>query len=261
MSLRPAAVVLLLICALALPGLVSPAQPLPPGIEVRHYQFEPTGEQLEYDVFVSHKVRKDRPSPLVIALHGGGAPPQQIMGMVRNSADQHGYIVAAPMGYRLDGWYGYMGAPYRANPQRVRNGAFSEQDVMNVVELMRAGFNIDDNRIYIVGSSMGGAGALYLAMKYPGKWAAIAAASPGVLDEIPDELPALRATPILIIHGDRDNIVPIERVNDWVARMKQLGVPVKYWVLRGGAHGAALPSNADDIFRFFDQHRMEPAKH
>ena len=253
---------LLLISALALSNVVSLAQqpPLPQGVEVRHYKFEPTGERLEYDVFVSRKVRKDRASPLVIALHGGGVPPLQIIGMVRDAAERHGYIVAAPMGYRLDGWYGYMGAPYRANPQRVRNGAFSEQDVMNVLGLMRAEFNIDDSRIYLVGSSMGGAGALHLAMKYPGKWAAVAAAAPGVLDEFPNELPALRATPVLIIHGDRDDLVPLERVNTWVKRMKELGVPVQYRMLRGGSHSAPLPNSVEDVFRFFDKHSLKTAK-
>lgn len=236
------------------------AQQLPPGVEIRSYRFEPTGEQLEYGVYVSRKVRKDRPSPLVIALHGGGVRPERILGIVRESAERHGYIVAAPMGYRLDGWYGYMGAEFRSNPQRVRNGAFSEQDVMNVLARMRSEYNIDDSRIYLVGSSMGGAGALYLAMKYPDKWAAIAPAAPAVLDEIPDELKALITVPTFIIHGDKDETVPVARVHAWVARMKELGVPVQYREIRGGSHGTPLPNNVEDVFKFFDRHPEKPPK-
>src|SRR6185295_11370904 len=38
----------------------------------------------------------------------------------------------------------------------------SEKDAMNVLAMVRKEFKIDDKRIYIMGHSMGGAGALYL---------------------------------------------------------------------------------------------------
>jgi predicted peptidase len=45
---------------------------------------------------------------------------------------------------------------------------------MRVLELVRKEFNIDDNRIYLMGHSMGGAGAMYLGEKYAQIWAAVA---------------------------------------------------------------------------------------
>lgn len=254
-KLRLAALLACLFCALALSSQALPqARHLPTGVELRRYTFEPTGEQLEYGVFLPGRIERNKPSPLVIALHGVGARPQAILGVLRDAAERHGYIMAAPMGYRLDGWYGYMGAEFRADPERVRIGAYSEQDVMNVLARMRAEFNIDDSRIYLVGASMGGAGVLYLAMKYPDYWAAIAPAAPGVLDEIPADLSSLRAVPIYIVHGDRDQAVPVARIRNWVSRMKDLGVPVRYREIPGGSHGTALPSGAEEIFRFFDDH-------
>src|SRR6266581_3235726 len=41
----------------------------------------------------------------------------------------------------------------------------SEKDVMNVLELVRKEFNVDDRRTYLMGHSMGGAGTLYLSTK------------------------------------------------------------------------------------------------
>src|SRR5262245_11159090 len=57
------------------------------------------------------------------------------------------------------GWYGEFESD-RSTPPKLRE--YSEKDVMNVLAFMRAEFDIDDNRIYIMGSSMGGAGALHL---------------------------------------------------------------------------------------------------
>jgi len=39
------------------------------GVQQRSYRFPETNEKIEYDVFVSRKVDKRKPSPLVIALH------------------------------------------------------------------------------------------------------------------------------------------------------------------------------------------------
>ena len=54
----------------------------------------------------------------------------------------------------------------------------SEKDVMNVLDMIRKEFNVDERRTYLMGHSMGGAGALYLGVKYPSNWAAIAAIAP-----------------------------------------------------------------------------------
>ena len=45
---------------------------------------------------------------------------------------------------------------------------------MHVLELVRKQYKIDDNRIYLMGHSMGGIGTWKLAPKYPDIWAAIA---------------------------------------------------------------------------------------
>ncbi len=54
----------------------------------------------------------------------------------------------------------------------------SEKDVMNVLALVRKEFKVDDRRIYLMGHSMGGAGALHLAVKYPDIWAAVGVMAP-----------------------------------------------------------------------------------
>src|SRR5690606_26038908 len=47
-----------------------------PRAEDRTYHFEDTDEDLPYCVFASSKIEAETPAPLIISLHGLGAPPQ-----------------------------------------------------------------------------------------------------------------------------------------------------------------------------------------
>src|SRR5437667_370369 len=49
-----------------------------PRAQTRTYHFEDTNEDLPYSLYVSSKVKKDQKAPLVVTLHGLGAP-QTIM--------------------------------------------------------------------------------------------------------------------------------------------------------------------------------------
>ena len=154
--------------------------PADPRTEERSYGFAPTGEEMKYTVFVSSKVRPEVPAPLIVALHGMGGDSKFIAReRLIDLAEEGGYVVVAPMGYNTIGWYGSPvivmggGAPEPANLTEL-----SEKDVMNVLAMMREEFNIDENRTYLMGHSMGGAGALFLGQKYADQWAAVAAIAP-----------------------------------------------------------------------------------
>lgn len=252
------------------PGMPQPGASFPPsgqprqqrpglhaGIEMRTYAFEPTGEQLEYAVFVPPRIKRsksDTPVPLIIALHGLGMPPATIANGLAEAADRRGYIIAAPTGYRLNGWYGYQGP----NPDQ-RTVEHSEQDVMNVLARMRADFNIDERQIFLVGSSMGGTGVLHLARKYPGTWAAVAALAPGVPDGGVG-FEAVRGTPVMIMIGDRDQLIPIDTVRAAVARLRESGVALEYHEIRGGDHTSPDRQGMSQVFKFLDGHRADEAK-
>lgn len=227
------------------------------GIESRSYVLEETGEKMEYAVFVSRKVRKNKPSPLVIALHGLGMQPAMIVSQIRDEADKHGYIVVAPMGYSPSGGYGAypMGLGNPPNPQA---SILSERDVLNVLRLALEEFNVDERRIYILGQSMGGAGALHLGPKYSGIWAAVGATAPAVGNGEPVGLENVRHLPFIIVHGDADPGVPVERSRRWVAKFKELGITYKYYEIRGGGHSDAIFTGAPRVFDFFNKH-LKPA--
>ena len=68
-----------------------------PRAQTRMYHFEDTNEDLPYSLYVSSKVKKDQKIPLVVTLHGLGAPQTIMMGKTAiDLAEEAGYIRVAP---------------------------------------------------------------------------------------------------------------------------------------------------------------------
>ena len=230
--------------------------PLSRNVQIRRYRFDETGESLEYAVYVSSKVTKDsKKIPLVIALHGRGAHPTTIMRHAQGPAEQLGWVVAAPMGYNDHGWYGLLESE-RTTPAHVRE--YSEKDVMNVLSFMRNEFDIDENRIYLMGTSMGGAGVLFLAVKHSDIWAAVAAGAPPLRRATHGEtiagIPNVRHLPMMLVHGSRDAAVTVEVSRRTAGNLQQLGTPYEYREIPGGTHPDAGRVGAPWMFSFFEKH-------
>jgi predicted peptidase len=224
-------------------------------IEARTYIFPETSEEIEYDIFVSTKVDKKNKSPLVIALHGLGVPPATWLRLIVDAAQDAGYIVAAPMGYNVHGWYGANG-PASGQAEIPNLGELSERDVMNVLELVRKDFNVDERRIYLLGQSMGGAGALFLGVKHKDIWAAVGASAPAVRPRwhSPSDLEQAPGMPMILVQGDADQAVPVEQTRLWAEKMKSLKMTYEYHELPGVGHSDAIAKGAPAIFKFFDKH-------
>jgi len=242
--------------------------PVDPRAERRTYVFEDTGEELPYALFVSSKVRDDEPSPLIVALHGlGGSQDTFIRETYRavELAEAGGYILVAPMGYNSSGWYGIPatgdgggrgrgfgggGESAVTDPARVRE--LSEKDVMNVLDMVREEYKIDDDRIYLMGHSMGGAGALHLGVKHASIWAALAPIAPAAMSLNPDSLASIPDMPVILVVGDEDNLV--EGARRWAARLEELDMTHEYHEIAGGDHMSVIADGMPDIFEFFDSH-------
>ena len=125
---------------------------------------------------------------------------------------------------------------------------------MNVLDLMRQEFSVDDNRVYLAGQSMGGAGALYLGVKYRQTWAAVAASAPAAGSLSPDILAEAVNVPMILIQGDADDNVAPEHTRAWAEKMRTLKMTYEYHELPGVGHSEAMAGGARSIFAFFDKH-------
>jgi len=221
---------------------------------------------MEYSLYVPSSYDATAPTPLLVWLHGLGSNPGQVMRYqgVTDLAEERGYIVVSPMGYNSRGWYGSRGAARSSTRGDAANdpenlGELSEMDVMNVLELTREEFNVDPNRIYLAGHSMGGGGSWHIGIKYPEIWAALGPVAPAIYTS-PDALEAIREVPVIVIQGDQDALVSVEVTRRWVAKMQELGMEHRYIEIPGGDHTAIIartPENVRALFDFFDQARKD----
>ncbi len=224
-----------------------------PRVQNRTYHFADTNEDLPYCLFVSSKVSKDKKNPLIVSLHGLGIGPGfMCQGKAIDLAEEGGYILVAPMGYNIGGWYGSpvmdlrgrgarAGAP-PAPPPPANLAELSEKDVMNVLAMMRKEFNVDPNRTYLMGHSMGGAGTLFLGSKHASEWAAIAAIAPAafLMNNNRDEILKPIQEPVFVVQGDADKQVPVANTRMWVDSMKELKLDYEYKEIPGADHGTVI---------------------
>lgn len=223
-------------------------------IEKCRYWFEEAGKHMEYAIYVPTAYKPRTKIPVIVALHGLFSNPHQIIRYrgLTHEAEKRGFLVVAPFGYNDRGWYGSLGQ--RVPGQAPDNlGELSERDVLNVLNIVRQEFNVDDRRLYLLGHSMGGVGTLHLGATYPELWAAVAPLSPAFPWEPLAVLERLRQIPVIIVTGARDAITPVEPVRRCVDEMRRLCMDYCYKELAGGSH-AAPALRADvmaDIFDFF----------
>jgi dienelactone hydrolase len=219
----------------------------------RHYRFTDAGEVMPYRLYVPSSYTGDRAWPLIVMLHGNGLNENQFMdgnGDLQRLAEARGYVVVAPLGYRVDGGYGYNNGSRSA--EEGRKLRLSEKDVLNVLDLMRTFYRIDPARIYLAGHSMGGGGTWYMGAQHAGLWAGLGSFAGAAT---PDTIPPLPRTPQFIVHGDADATVTVERSRSMVAALKKLGVEYQYIEVPGGTHGNIITPNLKGMFDFFDRHR------
>jgi len=191
-------------------------------------------------------------------LHGLGATQDSFFDSYGKEfprlAEDRGYIVAAPLGYRVDGAYGKVLFGNPGDPLVARKLEFSEKDVMSVLALMRKNYKIDEARIYLTGHSMGAMGTWYLGAKYPEIWAALAPFSGSAN---PSTVAAMKRIPEIVVHGEADPTVPVLASRMMVAEMKKQGVEHVYIEVPGGNHINVVAPNFAAVFDFFDKHRKK----
>jgi poly(3-hydroxybutyrate) depolymerase len=225
----------------------------------RHYTLKAADEIIPYRVYVPTSYTPGKKMPVVVALHGLGGTEDAFFEnygrKVPELAEKHGYIVAAPLGYRVDGGYGFS-LTGGNDPAAKRARELSEQDVLQVLENVRQQYTVDENRVYLMGHSMGGIGTWAIATKYPDKWTAL-----GVFSgfSIPTNARLLKEIPQFVVHGDADPTVPVTGSRTMVRALQGVGAEVVYTEVPGGNHNNVVEPHLGAMFEFFDKHPLRGA--
>lgn len=161
--------------------------------------------------------------PLIVFLHG-----HSLCGSDLNKVRKYGVITAIERGFKIDS---YVIAPQ--NP----GGSWVPSKVWEIVESTQNEYNIDTNRIYVIGMSLGGYGTFSVASTYPDKIAAAMALCGGGWNL---DYAALDKLPLWILHGTSDRAVSISQSQKIVDGIKSKGTGGRllFTILPGMDHGA-----------------------
>ncbi len=170
-----------------------------------------SGQKRDYLLYVPRSYDRSRPTPLVISMHGAGlwGAAQKETSQWNELADSRGFIVVYPSGIGGKGvriWH-------------VETGAGLMMDVRFISELidtLKASYNIDSTRIYANGLSNGGGMSFVLSCTLSDRIAAVgmvAAAQTLPWGWCTDH----RAVPMIAFHGTADRDVPYNGGSSWVS--------------------------------------------
>ncbi len=185
----------------------------------------------------------DKKWPLIVFMHGAGERGGTLddvkkinhsIPMVASTAKDFPFIAVSPLCPSL---YPWKNLPY---------------SISNMIDELSAKYNIDEDRIYLTGLSLGGIGTWSIALQFPDMFAAIAPVC-GSVD--PDKVEKLKNLPIWAFHGAKDTIVPMDEEQKAVDVLKACGGNIRYTVYPDVEHDAwnkAYPNM--ELYDWFLQH-------
>jgi predicted peptidase len=119
-------------------------------------------------------------------------------------------------------------------------------------------YNIDRNRIYITGLSIGGTGAWALAAKSPHRFAAIA---PICGDGDPEWAVQLKTVPVWAFHGAKDDAIPLAASERMVQAIQTVGGDARLTVYPEGEHNCWDETYRNpELYRWLLAHRLSDRK-
>ena len=229
-------------------GNASPVQPpagfVPPlptdGFNV-NWQY--TGRLQPYNMHVPATYpSRTTASPLIVYLHGFTGLPDEAfynpVGLIQ-MADQNGYLVATPLGR---GDYFYRGQ--------------GDLDVHEVIADVERHYNVDPNRIYLMGHSMGGYGTNNVGIHHPDLFAAVAPA------EGTDSIALhsnLRNLPWFVMTADEDLDFMGANANQLYSNVSALGYDATLLQYHMKIHEySSIYDTLPRMFAYFASHTRNP---
>jgi len=166
---------------------------------------------------------KDKKLPLIIQLHGAG---ERGCGKEElSNVDVHGFskllknteyeCIAVMPQCPIDNFW-----------------AARVESIIKFAEQLIQEYNVDTDRVYLTGLSMGGYGTWYTAMARPDMFAAIAPVCGGGMAWNAGVL----KMPVWVFHGVQDPVVSVIQSDEMVNKLRALGTDVTYTRLEGVGH-------------------------
>lgn len=186
-------------------------------------------------LYTAHVPAGEGPFPTVIALHGWGASAHDLLGLAPILHGGRALVlcpqgpVAVPFG---NGQYGYGWFPLvHGAPPDVEGFLRGAEALREFLDAARQRYPIDPDKVVVAGFSQGGMMAYHLALREPARFAGIAALSsrlPSELVEVLPKLPEQEGFPVLVVHGTRDPMIPVEHARESREALREFAVTLTY---------------------------------
>lgn len=184
-------------------------------------------EGLNFQLYGNPKWKGAERYPLLIWLHGAG----------QSGSDNEAQMGGATKPFTEEGNQEERPCFVLAPQCPDRNIGFKDAVAANLMTLVKSlcdSLPIDESRLYLTGSSMGGSGSWRIATEHPGVFAAVVPLCGG---GDPSKAAALKDTPIWAFHGDKDDEVPLERSTSMIEAIKSSGGTLaQLSILEGEGH-------------------------
>lgn len=216
-------------------------------LEMRGYQHD--GAARFYGVYQPATYQRGRPAPLIVALHGRFSSPQALHAIsgLAAVAEARGAIVIYPEtleGVWNDGGHELLN----------RHGPAADDAgfIRSVIEAATQDFTIDRSQIFVAGYDSGASMAYTLACQGQLQLAGVVALSALMWDYQANACPTARATSMLIIHGRRDEALPVNggATPNVAANRLSASETLAHWRRVDGCQSNATANGRDDSTLF-----------
>ena len=212
------------------------------------------GLEHNYTFVVPETYEPSRPSQVRVHLHGGvGRARPPAANRIRVDALPGGVdeIVVFPAAWAESAWW------------------FANQidNLARILDQLKRTYNIDENRVYVTGSSDGATGAYFVAFKDTTPWASFV---PLIGDMMVLAAPAVRADgdifpgnavnkSFFVVNAGRDRLYPAHLAQVSVDHLRALGATVEFRVFPESDHSTAWwPEVRPAVEEFVHDHPREP---
>ena len=200
-------------------------------------------DKREYRLVIPASIDLKHPSPLVVAFHGMLVDSKDVMPLYtrfNETAAKHKFVLAYPNA---------IGGSWGLSAEKTRKDlAFFDA----LLSKLQEEYKIDANRIYVVGMSNGGYFAHMVGKERSKTVAAVASHSGPLGLQTLLGVRAERKFPVLIIHGDKDKLLPVEWARENRNKYRKEGHEVRYVELSARGHEWGTKDGVNEtIWSFF----------
>lgn len=186
--------------------------------------------------------------PMILFLHGAGERGEDLelvkihgLAKVVETRDLP-FVIIAPQCPRLHWWSDFL--------------PLLDDLIQDAIDTL----NVDPDRVYLTGMSMGGYGTWHMAVEYPHRFAAIAPICGGGpwMYNVRDRICAIQHIPTWVFHGEKDDMVPVWESKRMVEALKACDGDVRLTLYPEATHDSWTETyNNPALYEWFLSNRRQ----